>query len=92
MKKVPYRKASCRVEMDYFLKGSFLRGTVESGCSEVRTHFTVESDAPADAIRHVIRMAKKGCFAENMIQAAVPLRSTIRLNGEALPPGGPAEA
>jgi len=84
MKKVPFKRASCRVEMDYFLRGSFLRGTVESGCTEVRTRFEVESKAPPEAIRHVIRMAKKGCFAENMIQAAVPLKSSIRLNGEPL--------
>ena len=85
MKKVPFKRAACRVEMDYFLKGSFLRGTVESGCTEVRTRFEVESDAAPEAIRHVVRMAKKGCFAENMIQAAVPLKSAIRLNGAPLP-------
>lgn len=82
MKKIKYRKAACRVEMDYFLRGSFLRGDVESGCTEVRTHFTVDSDEPAEVIGHIIAMAKKGCFAENMIQTAVPLRSSIELNGK----------
>lgn len=87
MRKIKYTKATCRVEMDYYLKGSFLKGTVESGASEVRTHFTVESDEPEDVIQQVIQMAKQGCFAENMIQQAVPLKSTITLNGQPLATG-----
>jgi uncharacterized OsmC-like protein len=82
MKKIKYRKATCRVEIDYYVKGSFLRGDVEAGATEARTHFTVESDASPETIGHVIEMAKKGCFAENMIQQAIPLKSTIDLNGE----------
>ncbi len=84
MKKIKYTKATCRVEMDYYVKGSFLRGDIESGATEVRTHFTIESDASREVIGHVIKMAKQGCFAENMIRQAVPLKSTIELNGEAI--------
>ena len=82
MMKVPFKKASCRVEFDYFLKGSVLKGTVNSGCTAVRTHFSVESEASADEIRKVIQNAKQGCFAEQMVVAAVPLTSTIDLNGD----------
>ena len=84
MMKVPVKKATCRVEFDYYLKGSVLKGTVESGCTGVRTHFEIESDAPRDRVLTLIRNAKRGCFAENMVQQAVPLASTIKLNGEAL--------
>jgi uncharacterized OsmC-like protein len=84
MRKIKYTRATCQVEMDYYLRGSFLRGDVESGASEVRTHFSVESDEPEDVIRHIIQMAKQGCFAENMIEQAVPLKSTITLNGQQL--------
>ena len=69
------------VEMDYYLTGSVLQGTVESGCTEVRTHFEVDSDEPDAAILEIIRLAKRGCFAENMVQTAVPLKSTFTLNG-----------
>ena len=69
------------VEMDYYLTGSVLQGTVESGCTEVRTHFEVDSDEPDAAILEIIRLAKRGCFAENMVQTAVPLKSTFKLNG-----------
>ncbi len=84
MMKVPFKKASCRVEFDYFLRGSVLKGTVNSGCTGVRTHFAVESDAPPERVVALIRNAKQGCFAENMIQAAVPVASSIELNGEPL--------
>jgi uncharacterized OsmC-like protein len=84
MMKVPFKKASCRVEMDYFLKGSVLKGTVRSGCTAARSHFIVESGAPPDEVAALIRNAKQGCFAENMIQTAVPLESTVELNGKAV--------
>ena len=81
MMKVEYKKAKCRVELDWFLRGSVLKGTIESGCTEARTYFHVESDAPPEKIGQLIKNAKRGCFAENMIQAAVPLKSEIELNG-----------
>ncbi len=84
MMKIEVKKASCRVEMDYFLRGSVLRGTVESGCTETRTFFRVESDATPEKIALLIRNAKQGCYAERMIQSAVPLKSEIELNGEPL--------
>jgi uncharacterized OsmC-like protein len=84
MMKTPFKKASCRVEFDYFLKGSVLKGTVDSGCSAVRTHFAVESDEPEEKVLALVRNAKQGCFAERMVTAAVPLTSTIELNGKSL--------
>ncbi len=84
MMKTPFKKASCRVEFDYFLKGSVLKGTVDSGCTAVRTHFIVESDEPEEKVLALVRNAKQGCFAERMVTAAVPLTSTIELNGKSL--------
>ena len=81
MKNLAITSAKVHVEMDYYLTGSVLKGTVESGCSEARTHLEVESDEPEESIREIIRLAKRGCFVENMIQTAVPLKSSISLNG-----------
>ena len=81
MKNLGINSAKVHVEMDYYLTGSVLQGTVESGCNEVRTHFQVESDESDDQIMEIIRLAKRGCYAENMVQAAVPLNSTYELNG-----------
>lgn len=82
MKNLGIKSAKVNVEMDYFLTGSVLKGTVQSGCTEVRTNFEVDSDESDEDILNVIRLAKRGCFAENMVQTAVPLKSTYNLNGK----------
>ncbi len=91
MMKTPFKKASCRVDFDYFLKGSVLKETVESGCTAVRTHFVVESDEPEENVLALIKNAKRGCFAESMVTTAVPLTSTIELNGKAVSMRGIAD-
>ena len=82
MMKVKFKQASCRVEMDYFLKGSVLKGTIESGCAETRVVFRVDTDEPdLERVNLLIRNAKRGCFAENMIRDSVPVKSTVEVNG-----------
>ena len=82
MKNLGIKSAKVSVEMKYFLIGSVLKGTVESGCTEVNTNFEVESDESDEDILNIIRLAKRGCFAENMVQTAVPLKSAYKLNGK----------
>ena len=82
MKNLGIKSAKVYVDMDYFLTGSVLKGTVQSGCTEVRTNFEVESDESDEDILNVIQLAKRGCFAENMVQTAVPLKSAYKLNGK----------
>ena len=48
--------------MDCYLKGSVLKGPVESGCTESRTLFRVESDAPPEKIALLIRNAKRAAM------------------------------
>ena len=70
--------------MDYFLKGSVLKGTVESGCTETRVLLRVDTDEKnQDQVDKLIRNAKRGCFAESMIRGSVPLKSQIEVNGVA---------
>jgi uncharacterized OsmC-like protein len=82
MMKLDVRSVKVRVESDIFLGGSVLKGTVYSGFSEVRTHFELESDEAQESLLKLIRNAKRGCFAENMVQTAVPVKSTYKVNGE----------
>ena len=82
MTKTRIQHAKVRVLFDWFLKGSVIKGTVDSGCNEVQTHLEVKSDDDPDKVRHVVRSAKKGCFAEQMVVRPVPLVSTIKINGE----------
>ncbi len=82
MKRLTINKARVHVEMDYYLSGSVLAGTVNSGVTEVRSEFDVSSDEPEEDIVNVIRLAKRGCFAERLVETAVPIKSTLRLNGK----------
>ncbi len=84
MMKMKVERASCRVEFDYVLRGSVLKGTVNTTWEGVQTNLEVVSDEPPEKIAQLIRNAKGGCFAENMITQAVPLTSNVKLNGEPL--------
>jgi uncharacterized OsmC-like protein len=77
-------RAECSVEFDWYLEGSVLRGTVEAGATECRTHFVIDSPESRQDIFRIIRLAKRGCFAEQMVQTSVPLVSTYVVNGEEL--------
>lgn len=82
MMKLKFTGATCRVEMDYYLRGSVLKGTIESGCTEARLYFRVQTDETDQArVDQLIRNAKRGCFAESMIRAAVPVKSSVEVNG-----------
>ena len=82
MRKLAINSARVHVEMDYYLSGSVLAGTVTSGVTEVRSEFEVDSDEPEEEIAYVVRLAKRGCFAERLVETAVPIKSALRLNGE----------
>ena len=84
MMKMTVTKASCKVRFRKFLGGSVLKGTVFNRWDGVDTHLSIESDAPPEKLAHLIRNAKNGCFAEGLITQAVPLNSTIEVNGKPL--------
>jgi uncharacterized OsmC-like protein len=81
MKKLGINSSQVHVEGDFWLTGSVLRGDVASGWDGVRTHFEVASDEPEADILDLIKLAKAGCFAERLVDTAVPLTSTVALNG-----------
>ena len=82
MRRIAISKARVHVEMDYYLSGSVLAGTVTSGVTGVRSEFEVDSDADEEEVAYVIRLAKRGCFAERLVETAVPIKSALRLNGK----------
>ena len=55
--------ARVQVEMDYLLRVSVLAGTAESGATEVRSDFEVDSEEDENEILNNITHAKRGCFA-----------------------------
>ena len=82
MMKITVTKASCKVRFRKLLGGSVLKGTVFCRWDGVDTHLSIESDAAAEKLAHLIRNAKNGCFAEGLIVQSVPLNSTIEVNGK----------
>src|SRR4051812_37759256 len=83
MMKMTVSNASCKVRFRKFLGGSVLKGTVYNRWDSVDTHLLIESEEPPDKLAHLIRNAKAGCFAEGLITQAVPLNSTVEVNGRA---------
>lgn len=67
--------------MDVYLEGSVLNDTYHSGVREFRTHFTIDSPESETDIARIIRLAKRSCFAEQLIPNPVTLQSTYTVNG-----------
>ena len=82
MMKLKVRKARCHVEFDYLLSGSVLKGTVKTTWKSVTTALELDSDEPLDKIVALVRNAKGGCFAENLVVQQVPLHSSVTLRGQ----------
>lgn len=72
--------AECRCEFDVYQEGSVLRGDYRSVAREFRTHLAINSPESEDDIARIIRLAKRSCFAEQLIPNAVPLVSTYTVN------------
>jgi len=81
LRKVALRKATCRVEMDWRLQGSVLRGDVSASCEGVRAQVEIDSEADTEAVAQVIRLAESGCFVSRIIQLPVVLDLTLEVNG-----------
>ncbi len=84
MMKLKVRKARCHVEFDYLLSGSVLKGTVKTTWKGVTTNLEIDSDEPVEKIVALVRNAKGGCFAENLVVQQVPLHSSVTLRGQTI--------
>ena len=82
MLKMTIDRAECKVEVDYYLKGSVLKETIESGATGCRVHFVVDSPEAPDDIERVIRLAKRGCYAERLVETPVKVVSSYEVNGQ----------
>ena len=81
MLKKTITRAKCRCEFDFMLTGSLLKDTNRAVVKGFRTHLEIESPEPEDVVLKIVRAAKRGCYAEQLVQTAVPIESTYTLNG-----------
>lgn len=70
------------IKLNLTMTGSVLAETIDAGASSVETNFVVESDADAEVIRAILRNARNGCWARQMISKPIPFRDSLTLNGE----------
>ena len=86
MMKISFKKAKCRIEYDFFLRGSVLKGTVESGCNGFRSFLSIDSDASPAELKKLAKNAKGGCFAEWTLKNPVDIENTLEINGKIVNP------
>ena len=65
MMKLTVKNAKCSVRFRKFLGGSVLKGTVYNRWDGVDTHLSVECDAPADKLAHLLKNANPNGKASN---------------------------
>lgn len=82
MLKKKVKSASVRVEFDLYLGGSVLAGTVTAGATAIRSHLKIDSPEKSEEIERLIKLAKQGCFAEQMLRKSAPLVSAYTINGQ----------
>jgi len=82
MLKKTISSAKCRCEFDLMLTGSVLKDTNRAVVKGFRTHLDIESPEPEEVVLKIVRAAKRGCYAEQLIEHAVRIESTFTLNGK----------
>jgi hypothetical protein len=74
--------AKCRCEFDFMLTGSVIQDTNRAVVKGFRTHLEIESPEPEEVVLKIVRAAKRGCYAEQLIENPVSITSTYVLNGK----------
>ena len=72
------------VKLNLTMTGSVLAETIDAGASSVETNFVVESSADLETIGFILRNARRGCWARQMIAKPIPFKDTLTLNGESV--------
>ena len=82
MLKKTITSAKCRCEFDFMLTGSVLQDTNRTIVKEFRTHLEIESPESEEDIQRIVRAAKRGCYAEQLIEHPIEIVSTYQLSGQ----------
>ena len=81
-KNVEIKSVKGRIKLNLTMTGAVLAETIDAGASSVDTTFEVESDADAESIQSILRNARNGCWARQMISKRLPFNDTLTLNGK----------
>ena len=81
-KKVEFTSVKGYIKLNLTMTGSVLAETIDAGASSVETEFVVESDADPETIRSILRNARRGCWARQMIAKPIQFNDSVTLNGQ----------
>jgi uncharacterized OsmC-like protein len=73
-----------KVTASFREQGSVLAGTKEGRCDGFEIELSIESDASAEEITELIRLAHRMCFTEDTLSREVKLTTRHQLNGRAI--------
>lgn len=65
-------------------KGSALAGTMQARAVGLELRIDIESDEPPERVRQLVKMGKQTCYTHQAVTDAMPIRTSVRLNGEDL--------
>jgi hypothetical protein len=77
----------CEIELrGYFdQRGKLQLDDTPSGAQRLLYEVRLDSDAPDEHVREMMRAVERGCHARNTFADPVEVRSTVKLNGRELP-------
>jgi organic hydroperoxide reductase OsmC/OhrA len=81
---VPIADATCDVRATFFNTEKYDVDDEAPYFEQISIHLTVESPAPAEAVRALVRHAERACHAAQSFRHPIPVTLLTTLNGESL--------
>jgi hypothetical protein len=81
-RKIEIKSVKGTGKLNLTLRGSVIQETLKADATSIEINYAIESDAPADMITRVLKVARNGCWARAMVR--VPIEGTVMLNGKPL--------
>ena len=82
--KVVIKSVKASIKLNLTLTGSVLAQTVDAGAKSVEVNYQIESDEDSEKIKAVLRNARNGCWARQMVAKPIPFDDTLVLNGKSI--------
>lgn len=79
---VPIEDAEVDIRMSYDTRGKLLLADVSPAAQGVNYVFKIQSPAPVDKVKEVVRLIEKGCHTINSIRNPVPVSGKLLHNGQ----------
>ncbi len=77
----------CQIELKGYFdqRGKLQLDDSSSGARRLVYEVALDSDAPEETVKEMLRAVERGCHARNTFADPVEVRATVKLNGRDLP-------